>query len=109
MVVFEDKHYIVDPTLPNTDFTDGAALYVVDDKSSIAADIMKYAPYYDFIEKEGNLVGVEPTEKPTAEPSTVVTVDDISLALAELAEKQENDKVELEMAIAELAEAVVEG
>lgn len=109
MVVFEDKHYIIDPSLPNTDFTGGEALYVVDDKSSIAEDIIKYAPYYDFVVDKGILIGVTPTEKPTVEPSTVVTIDDISLAVAELAEKQESDKVELEMAIAELAETMVEG
>ena len=108
MVVFTDKHYIIDVTMPNTDFTDGEALYTVPDDSDIAVDIIAYAPYFDFvIDDKGILIGVKPTDKPTPTPSTVVTVDDISIAIAELAEKQENDKIALEEAIAKLAETVV--
>lgn len=33
-----------------------------------------------------------------------ITIDDLALAVAELAEKQESDKLDLELAIAELAE-----
>lgn len=108
MVIFEDKHYVIDASIPDTDFTDGEALYTVPDGSDIATDIITYAPYFDFvIDDKGILIGVKPTAKPTPTPSTAVTVDDISIAVAELAEKQENDKIALEEAIAELAETVV--
>lgn len=110
MVVFEDKHYVIDASIPNTDFTGGEALYVVPDGSGIATDIIANAPYFDFItDDKGTLTGIKPTAKPTPTPSTTVTVDDISIAVAELAEKQENDKIALEEAIAELAETVVGG
>lgn len=108
MVVFTDKHYVIDAAIPNADFTDGEALYVVPDDSIVAADIIANAPYYDFVTNdEGTLIGIKPTAKPTPTPSTTVTVDDISVAIAELAEKQENDKIALEEAIAELAETMV--
>lgn len=108
MVVFENKHYVIDAAIPNADFTGGEALYVVPDDSDIAVDIIANAPYYDFVlDAKGTLVGVKPVDKPTPTPSTTVTVDDISVAIAELAEKQENDKIALEEAIAELAETMV--
>ena len=108
MVVFADKHYVIDAAIPNTDFTGGEALYVIPNDSIVAADIITYAPYFDFVlDDKGTLIGVKPTDKPTPTPSTVVTMDDISVAVAELAEKQENDKIALEEAIAELAETVV--
>ncbi len=108
MVIFEDKHYIIDVTMPDTDFTGGEAMYVLPDDSTVATDIITYAPYFDFVlDDKGTLIGVKPTAKPTSTPSTTVTVDDISVAIAELAEKQENDKIALEEAIAELAETMV--
>lgn len=108
MVVFENKLFIVKSEFPNTDFTDGDALYVVDDNSELAVKIRDNVPYYDFVvDNNGNLVDVTPTERPApVEPIEPLTVDDLSVAVAEIAEQQEQDKLEVEMALAELAEMI---
>ena len=108
MVVFENKMIIVKSEFPNTDFTNGDALYVVDDNSELAVKIRYNVPYYDFVvDNNGNLVDITPTERPApVEPIEPLTVDDLSVAVAEIAEQQEQDKLEVEMALAELAEMI---
>lgn len=108
MVVFENKMIIVKSEFPNTDFTNGDALYVVDDNSELALKIKANIPYYDFVVDEGgNLIDITPTERPApVEPIEPLTVDDLSVAVAEIAEQQEQDKLEVEMALAELAEMI---
>ncbi len=108
MVILENKHFIVMPEFPNTDFTNGDALYVVDDNSDLAVKIKANVPYYDFVvDANGNLIDITPTERPApVEPIEPITVDDLAVAVAEIAEQQEQDKLEVEMALAELAEMI---
>ena len=111
MVVLNDKNYIIRPDMPNSDFTDGLALFVVEDGSDIYNKIIQYSPYYDFVlDKGGNLVDVVETEKPEPAPIfETITADDVALAVAELAEQQANDKLETDLALAELAEMITGG
>ena len=111
MVVLSDKNYIIRPDMPNSDFTDGLALFVVDDGSDIYNKILQYSPYYDFVtDKKGNLIDVVSVEKPEPAPVfAAVTADEVALAVAELAEQQASDKLEVDLALAELAEMVTGG
>ena len=111
MVVFEDKSYVINPDYHNVDFTAGSALFVVEDGSEIYNKILSYYPYYDFVtDKKGNIVDVVETEKPEPAPIyEAVTADEVALAIAELAEQQANDKLETDLALAELAEMITGG
>lgn len=110
MVIFADKHYVQLSTKPNEDFTDGEALYVVEDGSALAQKIKEYAPFYDFVlTKTGKLKDITPFDPPEIEEIPIITTDDLALAIAEVAEQQAIDKAEMEIAIAELAEAVLGG
>ena len=108
MVILSDKNIVISSVFPNTDFTNGDALYVVDDNSELARKIKDNVPYYDFVvDNNGNLVDITPTERPApVEPIEPITVDDLAVAVAEIAEQQEQDKLEVEMALAELAEMI---
>lgn len=111
MVIFEDKSYVINPEYPNIDFTLGAALYVVEDGSDLYNKIIQYYPYFDFVtDKKGNLVDIVEVEKPEPVPVfEAVTADEVALAVAELAEQQANDKLETDLALAELAEMITGG
>ena len=111
MVIFEDKSIAVCPEFPNSDFTGGLALYVIKDGSDIYNKIMQYKPYYDFVlDKKGNLIDIVEVEKPEPAPVfAAVTADEVALAVAELAEQQVNDKLEVDLALAELAEMITGG
>ena len=108
MVILSDKNVVIMPEFPNTDFTNGDALYVVDDNSDLAQKVKDNVPYYDFVlDDRGNLVDIEPTERPApVDPIEPITVDDLAVAVAEIAEQQEQDELEVEMALAELAEMI---
>ena len=57
-----------------------------------------------------NLVDVVETEKPEPAPIfEAVSADEVALAVAELAEQQVNDKLEVDLALAELAEMITGG
>ncbi len=78
--------------------------------SALAEKIMKSAPFMELIFDEmGNLVDISELERPAADESTELTNDDLALAVAELAETAASDKLEIEMAIAELAEVMTNG
>lgn len=110
MVIFSDKHYVQQSLKPNEDFTDGAALYVVDDTSALARKIKEYAPYYDFVlTKTGKIKDITPFDPPVIENIPIITTDDLALAIAEVAEQQATDKIEVDLALAELAEMIVGG
>lgn len=110
MVVFTDKHYVQQSLKPNEDFTGGEALYVVEDGSTLAEKIRQYAPYYDFVlTKAGKLKDITPFDPPEIEEIPIITTDDLALAIAEVAEQQATDKIEVDLALAELAEMIVGG
>lgn len=110
MVVFDDKNFIYRPEYPDSDFTGGDALYIVADDTELAAKIYKYAPYFDFIiDEDGKLVDVVPTEVPVIPVIPPLTVDDLAVAITEVAEQQQKDKIETDLALAELAEMIIAG
>ena len=78
--------------------------------SALANKIMKSAPFMELIfDDVGNLVDISELERPAADEPTELTNDDLALAVAELAETSAADKLEIEMAIAELAEVMTNG
>lgn len=110
MVIFADKNYVVCQRKPNEDFTGGEALYVVEDGTALADKIRKYAPYYDFVTtKAGKIKDITPFDPPAVEEIPVITTNDLAIALAEVAEQQATDKIEVDLALAELAEMIVGG
>lgn len=50
-----------------------------------------------------------PNYTPPEPPAPTITTDELALAVAELAESTAADKIEIEMAIAELAEVILNG
>lgn len=78
--------------------------------SALADKLMKSAPFIELIfDDVGNLVDISELERPAADEPTELTNDDLALAVAELAETAASDKLEIEMAIAELAEVMTNG
>ncbi len=78
--------------------------------SALADKLMKSAPFMELIfDDVGNLVDISELERPAADEPTELTNDDLALAVAELAETSAADKLEIEMAIAELAEVMTNG
>ena len=78
--------------------------------SALADKLMKSAPFMELIFDEmGNLVDISELKRPAADEPTELTNDDLALAVAELAETAASDKLEIEMAIAELAEVMTNG
>lgn len=87
MIVYENKGFETRSDMPNSDWT-GNALYVVPDGSELANKIMTNYPYYDFVTDEvGNLIDVDPTERPPQPPpeppKEYVTWDELAEAYRE--------------------------
>lgn len=89
MIIYSSKGFEVRSDKPNSDWT-GNALYVVPDGSELAKKIISNYPYYDFVTDEnGNLIDIEPTERPEEpepqpeEPTDYVTWDELAQAYTE--------------------------
>ena len=63
MIVFKDKNYMTNTRHPDSDWT-GEALFVVPDGSELAGKIMVYAPWYDFVIEDDQLVDIVAIEPP---------------------------------------------
>lgn len=64
MIIYENKGYETRLDLPDSDWT-GEAKFVVPDGSELANKIIANYPYYEFVTNEnGELIDIEPTERP---------------------------------------------
>lgn len=59
MVIFSDGSWQLDSEFPNSDFTNGKAVYVVPDNSELAAKIQSMSLVVPITDSEGNLIDVE--------------------------------------------------
>ena len=75
------------------------------DVEEIPDEVMACPAKWKF--ENGNFVPNEAYTEPAEEEE--LTLDDLALAVAELAETSASDKLEVEMAIAELAEVMMNG
>ena len=87
MIVFKNKGYEIRSDMPDADWL-GNALYVLSDDSELATKIIESYPYYEFVVDEfGELIDIEPTERPDEpepEPTTdFVTWDELAQAYNE--------------------------
>ncbi|MGI6031405.1 MAG: hypothetical protein ACOX7F_07875 [Eubacteriales bacterium] len=86
MIVYQNKGYETRSDKPAEDWT-GKALYVVEDGTPLAAKIREHCPYYDFVEENGVLVDVTPTQRPEEPeplPSTEERLEAVEEVLADL-------------------------
>ena len=68
MVVYKNKNFVTNSKYPNSDFM-GNADFVIPDGSEIAEKIKSYENFDFILDKEGNLVDVEETERPPVPPA----------------------------------------
>lgn len=67
MVIFNDGGWSIDAQFPDTDFTGGAAKYVLPDNSPLAAKIQSMFRVIPIEDEEGNLVDVVPQSEDRTE------------------------------------------
>lgn len=72
----------------------------------IPDEVMKCPAKYCY---ENGTYSENPNYKPPEPPPPEITTEDLALAVAELAEASAADKLEMEMAMAELAEIIMGG
>ena len=84
MVVYKNKNFVTDSKYPNSDFM-GNADWVIPDGSELAEKIKNYENFDFVLDKAGNLVDVEETERPPVPPSPPTNAE-LAAAIAELAE-----------------------
>ena len=83
MILFADKHFITRSDHPNDDWT-GNADWVISDSSELAEKIIRLYPNFDFVfDDDGNITDV--TETIPAPVPPVITIDDLAMAVAEIA------------------------
>ncbi|MGN0637701.1 MAG: hypothetical protein ACI4J0_04975 [Huintestinicola sp.] len=81
--MYNDKRFITNSEHPNDDFT-GDADHVIPDGSGPAEKIIRLYPNFDFVfNDDGNITDV--TETIPAPVPPVITIDDLAMAVAEIA------------------------
>ena len=102
----ETKAYQTINLYPDSNWTDipDDELYIVPDGSPLAEKIIENYPYFEFVEQEGQLVDVIPTERPP-EPEPEPTLEERVKALEDTQVGQDD----LDAMWTQMADAVREG
>lgn len=78
MVLFENGTYMMDTQYPDTDFTDGEAVYVVPDNSELAGKVQSLGIVDFILDDDGKLIDVEAKTDPAEEIKAQLSAIDMA-------------------------------